>query len=372
MQIYNCHVHTFTIDHVPDRFIPKPFGWLLQNKTARRLVGGVLRSLIPYSDRDIFDRYVNFMDVTYNSTQKAVFERVMGYYPFNTQFIVLPMDMAYMGAGNVEKSLHVQHRDLAELRETHYPNIIPFVAVDPRRDGLLETVRYWVEERSFRGLKLYPPLGFYPFDERLDPIYAYAEANNLPVMAHCARSGIYDYHPITDDKLTHPLTGAKLPLLKRKDFCDVYADPDNYRPILEKFPNLRICLAHFGGSGEWRKYLDEPWYPADQTADITIEQPKKSWLSKIKDMICVEGYRNLYTDISYTLFTNSQDNFAILKVLLEDTNLAHRVLFGSDYYMIERERSPERRMPFRLRAHLGEEKFRLIAQDNPRAYLGEV
>ena len=47
----------------------------------------------------------------------------------------------------------------------------------------------------------------------------------------------------------------------------------------------------------------------------------------------------------------------------------HRVLFGSDYYMIEREKTPERELSIRLRSALGRDTFNLIAHHNPILYL---
>ena len=83
----------------------------------------------------------------------------------------------------------------------------------------------------------------------------------------------------------------------------------------------------------------------------------------------IDTYDNLYTDISYTLF-RYQENIPILKVFLSRQRIRERVLFGSDYYMVEQETTSEREVSIRLRAELGERFFRQIAETNPRAYLG--
>jgi uncharacterized protein len=61
----------------------------------------------------------------------------------------------------------------------------------------------------------------------------------------------------------------------------------------------------------------------------------------------------------------------LLKVLLTDARVRSRVLFGSDFYVVEEARLEERRLALRVRSILGEELFWTIAEENPRRYLGE-
>jgi hypothetical protein len=61
----------------------------------------------------------------------------------------------------------------------------------------------------------------------------------------------------------------------------------------------------------------------------------------------------------------------LLKVLLSNERVRRRVLFGSDFYVVEHAKLEERRMSLRVRSVLGEDVFRTIAYDNPREYLGE-
>jgi hypothetical protein len=64
------------------------------------------------------------------------------------------------------------------------------------------------------------------------------------------------------------------------------------------------------------------------------------------------------------------DYFDYLKVLLEDPNLRTHVLFGSDYYMIERSPLSEKEVSISLRSRLGRELYFQIAHHNPMEYLG--
>ena len=82
-------------------------------------------------------------------------------------------------------------------------------------------------------------------------------------------------------------------------------------------------------------------------------------------------YENLYVDVAFTVFAD--DEFVhLLKVLLVDERVRSRVLFGSDFYVVEDAKIEERRLGVRMRSVLGEELFRTISRVNPRSYLGDA
>jgi hypothetical protein len=74
----------------------------------------------------------------------------------------------------------------------------------------------------------------------------------------------------------------------------------------------------------------------------------------------------LYSDISFTL--NNREFFPLLKVLLNNKKLKSKILFGSDYYMVET-KTTERRFSIDLRADLGDDDFLTIASKNPQKFL---
>ena len=89
-----------------------------------------------------------------------------------------------------------------------------------------------------------------------------------------------------------------------------------------------------------------------------------SWLSVIYDLM-VE-YDNVYADISFILHDESL--FPLLKFILEDEKVKHKVLFGSDYYVVS-QKDTEKDLHLNLRGYLGESLFELIANTNPRKFL---
>jgi uncharacterized protein len=357
MEITNCHVHTFTHAHTPDRFVPPPINWLVRFGVVRKFLIWLAERFDP--DRKTkFGRYAQIIETSYSLTQADIFEKLRGFYPEGTRFVVLPMDMTYMNAGGLEKSIDEQHGDLATLRKS-MPELIPFAAVDPRHADVVDKTIDLLANQGFRGLKLYPPIGYHPNDPRLGPLYQYAEAHSVPVLTHCSRPASVQYRgKPTEDMQRDPITGKPLNL-KRVDLLTLFTDPDSYVPILKTYPKLRICLAHFGGAGDWAGYIEHPWHSGD----------KKSWLAKILDMIRSGDYPNLWTDISYTLFADDEYVYQ-LKVLLSHDDVLARVLFGSDFYVVESAELEERRRSVRIRALLGEDVFDKIARENPVKFLG--
>jgi uncharacterized protein len=335
-RIINCHVHTFTVDHVPDEFVR--FGGMraLRVPMVRRLLA-LLGDVVPsrlLGERLL--RFLQFAEVANLASQRGVFEHFRGSYPSTARFVVLPVDMTHMGAGALRRGIDEQHRELLELAAEAAPHVIPFCAADPRRPDLLADVRSLVEAGCC-GVKLYPALGYLPGDERLRDVYAFAQEADVPVITHCSSGGI---------------RARGLSAESAAALCH----PEHFRAIARDFPRLRICLAHYGGHLEWHAYRKKR--PGDA----------RTWVSQISDLMC--EFENVFADISYTMF-RFQENVPILRILLADERLRRSVLFGSDAYMVELEALTERELSIELRAALGEELFAQIAEANPARFLGE-
>ncbi len=351
MVIHNCHIHTFTSKAVPDRTLPLRVVQLTRSRVGAAIARGILR-LLPFRR---FDRLAAFVGIGNKSSQAEIVQEAMRYYPADTRFVVLAMDFEFMKAGKSSQSYEKQLAELRELKVQYGDRILPFVAADPRRPEVFRVVREHLEEHEFAGIKIYPPLGYYPVDEGLREVYEYAQENGVPVLAHCSRGGVYYKGRIKPEMRRHPRTGEIFKERKNKAFTDHYTDPRNYKYVLEEFPELKICLAHYGGVEEWKKYLRDPW---------PSEDLEESWLSLISELI--RKHPNVYTDIS---FTASEKRFwPLAKVLLNTESLQDRILFGSDFYMV-RIKAKERVFAVELRAAVGEPEFRRMAEANARAFL---
>jgi predicted TIM-barrel fold metal-dependent hydrolase len=84
-------------------------------------------------------------------------------------------------------SFRSTNEDVARLRERLPEKIVPFVYVDPREPKAAETVRKWVAGEGFRGLKLYPPIGFYPDSPEILEFLSAVDDLAIPILFHAGR-----------------------------------------------------------------------------------------------------------------------------------------------------------------------------------------
>ena len=312
-----------------------------------------LNSLNPLNSDDTFDRYSNFVNQNDRKSAEEVFLNLKKYYPENSSFVVLSMDFEYMEAGECYLDFMSQLADLQFLKAKYGNQIYPFIAADPRRPNLLDLIKDFIENKGGKGIKIYPPLGFFPFDQRLYPVYEYAQKNDIPITTHCSRGGIYYRGKLFEKDLVHPRTGERLSIEKNKYFIRNWTNPKNYKYVLDDFPNLRLDLGHFGGMEDWADFVKGENKILDE-----------NWVETILELI--EKYPNVYTDISYTMFDKKY--FETLKNLLTDNRYKNKILFGSDFYMDEIEVNEHHFSTF-LREQLGEEFYLQMAVHNNSKFL---
>lgn len=345
LRITNCHTHTFTDRHVPARY---PHGLLLPFRRRPWLLRGLgfaVRALGQEGAAEALGRLHRFQCDARSGGQAEIFARLVAQYPCGTRFVVLPMQMAGMGRGGVRASLARQHDELAALAAAWPGLVIPFAACDPRLPGAAAEVRRCIEDLGFRGLKLYPRLGYAPDHPVLmREVYPLLDQRGLAVVSHCSRGGV---------------TGR----LARAE-ADALSHPMAFAPVLRAFPRMQVNLAHFGGQADWEAYIGEGIDPYDPAAR------RANFLVTLREMIESGDFPNLWTDVSYTLF-QSEAFLPFLRLFLDHPRVRARTLFGSDFYMTRQEELSERAMAVRLRAGLGEALFRQLAETNPEVWLGE-
>lgn len=196
---------------------------------------------------------------------------------------------------------------------------MPFYAFDPRSGppDPLESVKTAIEKQGFVGVKLYPPLGYKPIgnddpkvENALTALYEYGcknKNNPIPITAHCSWSaGGYSNERV-------PGTADI------KTYYRSMGHPSHWRKVLEKFPALKLNLAHFGGLGEWE-------------ALAINRKPREKWVDAIVDLL--NQYDHVYTDLSFHGLPATKLADQYKKVLLEKIkDVERKVLFGSDWYM---------------------------------------
>ncbi|NLG17697.1 MAG: amidohydrolase family protein [Fibrobacter sp.] len=236
----------------------------------------------------------------------------------------------------------------------------------------------------FIGFKMYPPLGHKPFDELceyLPDFYDRCETEHIPILTHCSPGGLFTHEaswysefdsynegmrfkgrvnqsrrlsallfpkgrhvppvkPVTEtyvgfDKMIEKYREylSDQEFNSRMDyFFKNYVHPEEWRKVLKYFPDLRLCLAHFGGD-EWRRGRIEEW----QTDGVQSE-----WIKSIIDL--TKEYANVYTDISCFNLDDTlehgdgtvQDSLRVVLEQLDDKryyHLRHKIIFGTDWYL---------------------------------------
>jgi predicted TIM-barrel fold metal-dependent hydrolase len=256
-------------------------------KSARNLAWFLLKQSYSFLKRlpgketkQLLERYVNIGRYAFHREQKSTLSDLRGQYPPGTGFVILPMDMEYMDAGPVAIPYRQQMEELAELK-IHHNEMYPFVFADPRRmaaepDYFCYTVtdtgevvlqdcfiKTYIETHQFSGFKIYPALGYYPFDPLLLPLWKYAEQKNLPILTHCVRGPMYyrgskkkawDFHPVFEQTMTpdmeegdgqehedndnqpkqHVYAPLLLPQKRNTDFSANFTHPMNFLCLLKK------------------------------------------------------------------------------------------------------------------------------------------
>jgi predicted TIM-barrel fold metal-dependent hydrolase len=167
---------------------------------------------------------------------------------------------------------------LAKIAADSKDRLVPFAGIDPNsgRESVKELKRA-AKELGIGGLKIHSSANsIYPNDPRMFPIYEFCQERGLPILFHTGTTGLGD--------------------------CEVkFSKPEFLDEVCQRFPDLRVVMAHFG----W------PW--SDVALAIALRNP------------------NVYVDISGWKPRYLPPNLLpYLGGILSD-----RFLFGTDYPMIK-------------------------------------
>jgi predicted TIM-barrel fold metal-dependent hydrolase len=209
----------------------------------------------------------------------------------------------------------IPNEEIAEAAREHSDVLIPFASVDPARPDAVERAKRLIADYDVRGFKFHPNLQqFFPNDHACYPLYeAIAEAG-VPALFHSGHSGIGTGVP----------GGGGLRLKYSNPLCldDVAAD----------FPELQIVLAH-------------PSFPWQDEAISVCLHKENVWID-------LSGWSPKY--------------FPPVLVQYANTQLRHKVLFGSDFPLL----TPDRWLADFAEAPFKDEVRPLIEKENAVRLLG--
>jgi predicted TIM-barrel fold metal-dependent hydrolase len=198
--------------------------------------------------------------------------------------IVMGLDWGMSIAGEAEWSVEEMNQWVANQVAKHPDKLYGVCFVDPRRgDRAIKLVEKAIGDWGMKGVKIFPPCGFYPDDPKWFPLYKKCVELDVPLFSHTGIWGV-------------PLMGTK------------YADPIYLDEVAAKFPDLNIVMVHFGGP-----------YWIEKGLQILLARP------------------NMYADISANqliAFSNPERYFRILSSVF-GTIAKSRIMFGTDWPLFE-------------------------------------
>jgi len=230
--------------------------------------------------------------------------------------------------------------------------MLPFFHVDPRNPTLMGDLASAVESQGFAGIKVYPAQGYFPDHPALFPVWEYAVEKSLPVLTHCGGTLVH-----YQGKITLPLRtwygkqGVYFRGRRKAGFSRHFSCPARWLPVLRSpgLEKLRLCFGHFGGESAWKQY----------SIDGT---------GRVKTILaCFEEFPNVYGDISISLGDKLQ-YLPVLRELLANETSRERILFGSDFYMLEARMTGENYYK-EIQRLVSADDFDRIARVNPEKWL---
>ncbi len=219
-------------------------------------------------------------------SEKALAEELRDSSPGVSLFVHLMMDMDHPYGDTSHYSYPHAIRRIRELCRQSGGCIVAFVAFDPYRPECNEVVEDVLQDDVFIGIKFYPPSGYRPdrneearrapgrsvsaseLDRRCRRLFSFCNSRQIPIMTHCTPGGM--------QVSPSAMTGWN-------------SNPDHWRETLDRFPDLRLCFGHAGGSGRW----------FDERAAEATDPPGYPWADAVVDLC--SRYENVYTDFGHAI-----------------------------------------------------------------------
>lgn len=339
---FDVHAHSFTVKHVPDNF-NKILSWVSRNIKNRLTKWLAKNTNMPFNS----NRSVEVMGALVDYYDNLFMDQFISPHLF---IVNLMMDMERGIPGGVESNFEKQLKELSHMMTLdHRPDylgssqrtfkyketILPFLAVDPHNPDILRqfisafspnenlTSNSFFDDTLFFGVKIYPTLGYMPYDPTLMEIFRICAEKNIPVTTHCG--GIRT----RANKLTFELGDFRKPkenqyrvstIRKKAEFKNVFVYPKHWEPVIKELPDLKLNIAHMADGDDLQLYLKDKRFRNmfHQTLDL------------------METYPNVYTDISYSFYDEKVQKL-ILAMMKKDAYRS-KVLYGSDYFLIDLEK----------------------------------
>lgn len=282
-------------------------------------------------EKSILD-LIAFLHILLQPSIRHVTQRLMDQQAPDGAVVALTLDITE--GGSADEALFRHQLEQTTEQIFAYPGrFFPFVCVNTRRANHFPLMERALVAQGYVGVKLYPSLGYQVDSQAMRAVLAYCAERRVPLLMHCSPGGFY-----------------------RSKQTIHYGDPKHWRPLLEDFPDLKICFAHFGGA----ENLVQESIPAD------------SWTQTILDLM--GDFAGVYTDVAYNDAhmeggAKEANYFGHLQRLLADPVRGERILFGTDFHLI-RMRLREENFWRYFERRLTADEFAQMTEANPARFLG--
>jgi hypothetical protein len=229
----------------------------------------------------------------------------------NIAFVMFTVDME-SGTG-VKR---ISNEEIAKFAADNSDIMIAFASIDPHKSkfGAIEARRL-IEDFGVKGFKFHPPIqNFHPHDRMAWPLYEVIAEYKLPAIFHTGHSG-----------MGTGMRGGGGIRLK-------YGQPMMVDDVAVDFPDMKIILAH----PSW------PW--TDESLSMALHK------------------ENVYIDLSGW----SPKYFPKQVIQYANTQLKHKMLFGSDFPLIK----PDKWMEAAKEVGFKDDVMPAIMKDNAAKLLG--
>ncbi|MBI4199098.1 MAG: amidohydrolase family protein [Chloroflexi bacterium] len=201
--------------------------------------------------------------------------------------VLIHADFGYVLGQPAPKGMEEMHQDYANLEQRYPGRFHPFAGPDIRRPNSLQFVQQGIANGRFKGLKVFPHVGYSPADPLLSPFYDTCLEAGVPV-AICTNFEP-PYTPFTRGRFNNPMA-----------ITQVVAD----------FPDLNVIIFHAG-------------YPFDLWFEQCLNIAQYATNAYLEIDAWVMGFNSFPESIS--------EEESIRRLHQARTMVgAHRIIFGSD------------------------------------------
>ena len=261
----------------------------------------------------IMGKFLDAASIYFKADRKrpTIPETIEYYREKQIAFVMFTVDME-SGTG----IKRISNEEIARFANDNDDIMMAFASIDPHKSkfGAIEA-RRMIEDYGVKGFKFHPPIqNFHPHDRMAWPIYEVIAEYGLPAIFHTGHSG-----------MGTGMRGGGGIRLK-------YGQPMMVDDVAVDFPDMKIILAH----PSW------PW--TDESLSMALHK------------------ENVYIDLSGW----SPKYFPKQVIHYANTQLKHKMLFGSDFPLIK----PDKWMAAAKDAGFREEVMPMIMKDNAAKLLG--